>query len=41
MISPDYEGDAAVLQKVAPVAAEMNYCPQLSFGRHIILLTSA
>jgi hypothetical protein len=25
MISPDYEWDAAVLQKVAPVAAEMDY----------------
>jgi hypothetical protein len=41
MISPDYEWDAAVLQKVAPVTAEMDYGPQLSFSRRIILLTSA
>jgi hypothetical protein len=41
MIYSDYEWDAGVLQKVAPVGAEMNYGPQLSFSRPIILLTSA
>jgi hypothetical protein len=41
MICSDYEWDAAVLQKVAPVAAEMYYGPQLSFSRRIILLTLA
>jgi hypothetical protein len=41
MICSDYKWDAAVLQKVAPVAAEMYYGSQLSFSRRIILPTSA
>jgi hypothetical protein len=41
MICSDYEWDATVLHKVALVAAEMYYGPQLSFRRRIILLTLA